>query len=491
MVRKLLQPSLARLNAPVKGSVAVGCFESEQPPVEGLEEATARQVLAAVSTRRWAAEPDKQLRLSTENDTASIALHGLGKREAFDATRLRRWLDQVSENCAAESSADLLLVPPHHPWLASAEGASALLRQLSLMSYSFDDYRQASGRELRRLRLLPPEACETVYRASRKEAAAVADGIALTRHLANTPPNRATPAWMASQARSLARRTGAKVRVLGPKELKRLKMGALLAVGQASANTPRFVRLEIGNRGPVIALVGKGITFDTGGVSIKPGAAMDEMKYDKAGACTVLGIVEAVAALDLPVRLRAYLALAENMVGSRAYRPGDIVTTRSGKTVEVLNTDAEGRLVLADAFALAFEEQPDALVEFSTLTGATVVALGHHGAALYTPDDDMADSLLGAAADAGERLWRMPLWPEFGEEMKGRHADLKNLGIRWGGANSAAAFLAEFTGDHPSWAHVDIAGTAWVPGDQGQRFGATGYGVASTVNWLVRRGAAS
>jgi leucyl aminopeptidase len=291
---------------------------------------------------------------------------------------------------------------------------------------------------------------------------------------------------MESQARELAESRRLDFTVLGADQLAARGMGGLLAVGSGSAHEPRLVRLQWGDTGPRVALVGKGVTFDTGGISIKPAADMDEMKYDKSGACAALGVARAVAALELPVRLRVYLPFAENMLDSRSYRPGDIIRCANGKTVEITNTDAEGRLILADALSLATEERPDALLEYSTLTGACVVALGHSAAGLYTPDVALAGELLSAAESSGERLWRMPLWPEFMEEMKGKHADLKNSAGRWGGANTAAAFLSHFVGGLRRWAHLDIAGVAWVnPEDQGYR-GATGFGVACTLDWLRR-----
>jgi leucyl aminopeptidase len=197
----------------------------------------------------------------------------------------------------------------------------------------------------------------------------------------------------------------------------------------------------------------------------------------------VLGIVRAAAESSLPVRLRAYLPLAENMPDGAAYRPGDILTMHNGKTVEITNTDAEGRLLLADALALAAAEKPDAMLDFSTLTGACVVALGLTGAGLFTPDDDLASALLAAADEAGERLWRLPLWPEFAEEMKGTHADLRNSAGRWGGASSAGAFLANFVGNS-RWAHLDIAGPAYVGAEGKGAKGATGFGIATTLRWL-------
>jgi leucyl aminopeptidase len=487
-VSPIIEPTLGRDLRPRHGLLAVACLEDAPLPIDALDEATAKVIRKAVEARGWRGERDRQLRLTAADGEVAVTLYGLGPTASFAARRLATWIDATAGDARALGASELLVAPPRHPMLETAEGAAALLRHLALTGYHFDRFRPGARKNaLRKVRVAATREDLRILRAARPRAVATARGVTLARDLANTPPNRATPAWMAAQARALARRVGGKVKVLGPKELRKMGMEALLAVGRGSANPPRLVRLEIGDRGPAVALVGKGITFDTGGISLKPGAGMDEMKFDKAGACTVLGIVEAVAELELRVRLRAYLPLAENMPGSRAYRPGDIVRTRNGKTVEVLNTDAEGRLVLADAIALAVEEKPDALVEYSTLTGATVVALGHHGAALYTPDDALAGELLRSAEEAGERLWRMPLWSEFREEMKGRHADLRNLAGRWGGGNTAAAFLAEFVGETEAWAHLDIAGTAWVPADQRGSFGATGYGVASTVGWLLAR----
>jgi leucyl aminopeptidase len=264
-------------------------------------------------------------------------------------------------------------------------------------------------------------------------------------------------------------------------------MGGILAVGGGSANPPRLVRLEWGEGDEVISFVGKGVTFDTGGISIKPSAAMEEMKYDKCGACAVLGLSRAIAALRLPGRFRAYLPLVENMPGGASYRPGDIVKCFNGKTVEIINTDAEGRMILADAMAWAAAEKPTTLIEFSTLTGASVVALGEEGAALYTPDDSLAEELVRASEASGERLWRMPLWREFSEEMKGVHGDLRNLGGRWGGANQAAAFLGNFVGRTRRWAHLDIAGTAYKASQEQKVSGATGFGVALVIEWLLAR----
>ena len=266
-------------------------------------------------------------------------------------------------------------------------------------------------------------------------------------------------------------------------------MGAFLAVAQGSQQAPYLIQIDYKPRVRAkkhAVVVGKGVTFDTGGISIKPAASMEEMKWDKCGACAVLGVLEAAARLALPFRLRAYLPLAENMPDGSAYRPGDIVRISNGRTVEIVNTDAEGRMILADALAWAASEKPDCLVEYSTLTGACVVALGPTGAGLFTPHDELAAQLLAAAEATGERLWRLPLWSEFLEEMKGSHSDLKNSGGRWGGASTAAAFLSQFVAPVERWAHLDIAGPAYVGSDGNKaRRGATGYGVPLTVGWLA------
>ncbi|MDX1383338.1 MAG: leucyl aminopeptidase, partial [Thermoanaerobaculia bacterium] len=389
---------------------------------------------------------------------------------------------QRALGAAAEARVDrLALVLPRHRVIRS--GAAASYARLALGRYRFEEFRSRNGNDRpRAVQVFAPAAERKALRAAAPLGRAIAEGVALSRDLGNTPPNVATPQWMAARARSLARSIDGRARVLTPREMEKRGMGGILAVGGGSANPPRLARIDWGTRGPVVALVGKGVTFDTGGISIKPAAAMDEMKYDKCGACTVLGIVKAVAAARLPVRLRAYLPLAENMPSGKAYRPGDIVRCYNGKTVEILNTDAEGRMILADSLAWAVKEKPDVLLEFSTLTGASVVALGEETAALFTPDDKLAAGLLDAAADSYERLWRMPLWPEYVEQMKGNHADLQNAGVRWGGANLAAGFLSQFVDDHPSWAHIDIAGPAMAKKPKG----ATGYGVAFTVDWMER-----
>jgi leucyl aminopeptidase len=453
-------------------------------PTEPLAPGTASTLRELARGPGWSGRLGQRFERLSAGGTV-VELAGLGALPDLEEAKLRAEIAAAVERAGRAGARRLGIVLPA---IGDGEGPTAepIARAAALAEYRFERFRQPAGDagSLEEILFVPAAHAGTAWRDGVRTAAAVAGAVAWTRDLANSPPNEATPAWIAARARDLARRTGARATVLGPAEMRRRGMGGILAVGGGSAHPPRMVRLAWGSQGPKVALVGKGVTFDSGGISIKPAAAMDEMKWDKCGACTVLGVLHAAAALELRVRLRLYLPLAENMLGAAAYRPGDIVRCANGKTVEILNTDAEGRLIVADALSWATAEKPDALLELSTLTGACVVALGQGAAGLFTPDDGLAGSLLAAAEASGERLWRLPLWPEFVEEMKGAHADLRNVAGRWGGASTAAAFLSQFMGGVARWAHLDIAGPAYVGGEDRARRGATGYGVATVVRWL-------
>jgi leucyl aminopeptidase len=269
-----------------------------------------------------------------------------------------------------------------------------------------------------------------------------------------------------------------------------MRMGAFFAVAQGSRNEPRLIEMRYrgaGTRVPTIALVGKGVTFDTGGISIKPSAKMEEMKFDMCGAAAVLGVMHAVAALKPRCNLLALVPATDNMPDGSAYRPGDIVRARNGKTIEIISTDAEGRLLLCDALAYAAEKKPACILDLATLTGACVVALGDAAAGIFGRDDELVADVEGASRSSGEQVWRLPLFPRYTEMMRSAYADLKNGGGRWGGACTAAAFLQEFVGEVP-WVHLDIAGTAWTERDAGYvRKGATGFGVRLLWEFLRRR----
>jgi len=469
----------------------LGAFEGESPDLEGLDEAVRRTAGRMAARSGWQGK-EEQSGQSDVPDGPVVVLSGLGKAADFSAVKLANWIGRTADWARGNGYRRVQYVLPRHPETAGAAAAERAVRWLSLAGYRFDRRsEEKNGAPLEGILVAPPAGEEGGYRAAVAFSRPIAEAAAFSRTLANTPPNEATTLWMAERAREMAAERGIAVTVLDETEMGRRGMGGLLAVGSGSAHPPRLVRLDWGTEGPVVALVGKGVTFDTGGISIKPAQSMEDMKYDKCGACTVLGIVRAVADLGLKVRLRAYCAFAENMPSGTAYRPGDIVRFYNGKTVEIINTDAEGRLILADSLAWAVEEKPDALLEFSTLTGAIVVALGHQAGGLFTPDDGLAAELLGASAESGERLWRMPLYPEYLEDMKGVHADLKNSAGRPGSSSTAAAFLSQFVGEQKSWAHLDIAGVAYLSAEVNpKRAGATGFGVASTVAWLRRRAGA-
>jgi leucyl aminopeptidase len=319
------------------------------------------------------------------------------------------------------------------------------------------------------------------------QAQGLATGFLRARELGNLPANICTPAYLARQARDIADQyENVEVDILKRKQMAELGMDALLGVGQGSKNTPRLIVLKY--RGadkeqqPVV-FVGKGITFDTGGISLKPADNMDQMKFDMCGAAAVIGAFEACASMQLPVNLVTIVAAAENMPGSNAYRPGDVLNSMSGQTIEVLNTDAEGRLVLCDALTYSQRFKPAALVDVATLTGACVVALGHHASALMSKHDDLAEALLLAGNQTVDRAWRMPLWDDYQVQLKTPFADMKNVGGMPAGSITAACFLARFA-KNQRWAHLDIAGSAW---KWGQTEGATGRPVGLLTQFLINQ----
>ena len=316
-------------------------------------------------------------------------------------------------------------------------------------------------------------------------------GIALRQGLGQPPGQRlhALPTSPSRRSPS-ARRHGMRVEALERKQIEKLGMGAFLAVAQGSREPPRFIVIEhMGGKKDErpVALVGKGITFDTGGISIKPAAEMDEMKFDMCGAASVLGTMKAIAMMKLPLNVVGVIPSTENMPGGNAIKPGDIVTTMSGQTVEILNTDAEGRLILCDALTYVQKYKPAAVVDIATLTGAMVIALGHVATGLFANSDPLARELLQAGETAWDRAWHMPLWDEYQDQLKSNFADFPNIGSRAGGSVTAACFLSRFTKSYP-WAHLDITGTAW---KSGAEKGATGRPVAMLTHFLARRAAAA
>jgi leucyl aminopeptidase len=315
---------------------------------------------------------------------------------------------------------------------------------------------------------------------------AIAEGAALARELGNLPGNICTPSYLAEQARALADDKGLKIEVLERDDMTKLGMGALLSVARGSHEPPKLVVLDYrgaGENDPPVVLIGKGITFDTGGISLKPGAEMDEMKFDMCGAASVLGAVKACARLKLALNLVAIIPTTENMPGGSASKPGDVVTSMSGQTIEILNTDAEGRLILCDALTYAERFRPACVLDVATLTGACVIALGHVATGLFSNDEALARDLLHCGQEAHDRVWHMPLWDDYQDQLKSNFADMANIGGRPAGSVTAACFLSRYAKRY-RWAHLDIAGTAW---RSGKEKGATGRPVPLLAHFLLHR----
>ena len=380
----------------------------------------------------------------------------------------------------------------------AAESREFLLRTFLLSGYRFDRYKseKRSGPDLATVRWnlergpwagVPRKDAEREAR----EASAIAVVSALVRDAGNTPSNDLVPRHFAAWAAREGKARGLTVRVLGKKEIAKERMGGLLAVNRGSVEEPRFVVMEYqgGRRGEApVALVGKGVTFDSGGISIKPSEKMGEMKWDMMGAATVVGAILAAADTRLPVNLVALAPLTENLPSGSAYKPGDIVRFRNGKTAEIDNTDAEGRVILADALDYAGEWKPSAIIDFATLTGAALVALGLEAAVVFSPDDGLSAGLISAGERTDERIWRLPVWEEYRDNIRSDWADMKNTGGRWGGSINGAMFLKEFVPKGTAWAHLDIAPTANYDGEHGgYPTGATSFGVALTLRWLRDR----
>lgn len=372
--------------------------------------------------------------------------------------------------------------------LDEAGRGAEIVHAAAFEGYRFDDYLSEPGDagtvRLKKLSIHTGAASRTALGRAVKTAAIVADGTSYARTLGNLPGNVCHPSYLAEEARRLGRaHPKLKVRIVEERQMRTMGMGAFLSVTAGTEQPAKLIVMEWSgaarSQRPRV-LVGKGITFDTGGISIKAGPGMDEMKFDMCGAASVFGTMQAVAGMDLKANVVGIVAAAENMPSGSASRPGDIVRTMSGQTVEILNTDAEGRLVLCDALTYAERFKPSAVVDVATLTGAAVVALGSHATALYANDDALAEALLGAGETTGDRAWRMPMWDDYQQQLKTNFADMANVGGREAGSVTAACFLSRFARAYP-WAHLDIAGTGW---NTGARKGATGRPVRLLTEWL-------
>ncbi len=433
-----------------------------------------------------------------ESGPDRVLLVGTGERGDLGAERLREVGGQAARR-AGELRVGELGVALSPSWLGGAldleAAARSLLEGVVLGAWRFDELRSEPADDDHRpplervtLHLLQSKAKGAVQRGA-ELGRVTAEGQNYARELAVRPGNIVNPRYLADEARHLGEEHGLRVTVLDPAAMKRDGMEAILAVAAGSEEEPRFIALEYGaeaKRGPLL-LVGKGVTFDAGGLSLKSPQSMETMKSDMSGAAAVLGAFKAVAELALPVHLVGLIPAVENMPSGHALRPGDVIGSRSRKTIEVVNTDAEGRLILADALSYAARYEPQAMVDIATLTGACVVALGHQATGLMGNNEALIEEIRQVGERAGERVWPLPLWDEYRDLLKSEIADIKNTGGRAAGTISAAMFLREFVGSVP-WAHLDIAGTAWAEkAGPFQPVGPTGVGVRLFTEWVRGR----
>ena len=425
-----------------------------------------------------------------------LILVGLGKKKDMGLDQIRQALGHAVKRVRqAKAGSFIVALPSVTPPGASMVDVGQVIAEGAILgNYQFDVYRseEPSSRDVAEMSVLVPQKSQQRRLAEGiRRGVATAEATVFVRDLCNHPSNVMTPTKIANEAKSIAKETGVGLKILGQKEMEELGMGALLGVAKGSHQPPKFIILQYhGSKKkdvrPVV-LVGKTITFDTGGISLKPAENMEQMKADMTGGAEVLATMRAAARLRLPLNLISILPAAENMPGGRAMRPGDVVKTLSGKTVEVQNTDAEGRLILSDALAYATRFKPAALIDIATLTGACVVALGQFAIGMFGTDAKLKEAVRKAGLHAGERVWEMPLWDEYFEQLRSDVADMRNIGGRGGGMITAALFLSKFVGDSP-WVHLDIASTDWSERERAYiPKGPTGIGTRLLIQYLMDR----
>ena len=484
------------LAAAKSGCVAVAVFENKKLSEAAKALDLNGEISAAVKSGDISGKPGSTLLLRGVGGVtaARVLLVGIGADEAISEKNFAGAVTAALKTFASLGAQDAIIAFPLEN--VKERDLNWALRSIVLAANDaeFRTDAQKSKKDpaptgVRKLAVAVPQATPQL-KAVLAQAQAIANGMNLTKELGNLSPNVCTPTYLANTAKKLAGDFGFDIEVLDRKQLEALKMGSFLSVTRGSEEPPKFIVLKHNggkkNDAPVV-LVGKGITFDTGGISLKPGANMDEMKYDMCGAGSVLGTFRAIGEMGLKLNVVGIVAACENMPSGRATKPGDIVTAMNGTTIEILNTDAEGRLILADALSYAERFKPAAVVDIATLTGACIVALGHHTSGLFTRHDDAHDTLAQELLDAGKQAndvaWRFPIGENYNEQLKSNFADLANIGTPGGASITAACFLENFTRNY-TWAHLDIAGTAW---KSGAAKGATGRPVPLLTTFLLNR----
>jgi len=477
------------------GCVLVGVFDGGKltESAEVLNNSARHYISDIIARGDMSGKAATTLLLHNVPDVASerVLLLGLGKRTELDARQYRDCVRAAMRALQATGAKDALLYLAELP-VRQRDGAWCINQAVLAAyetSYRSDQLKSKADKDKKPLKKIqfglltakPDAALDTAV----TQAIATAQGMVLAKNLGNLPGNVCTPTYLAQQAAALAKtHKSIKTTVLEEKDMQKLGMGSLLSVARGSAEPAKLITMEYhgaDKKQKPVVLVGKGITFDSGGISLKPGAEMDEMKYDMCGAASVLGTMQAIAEMGLKLNVVGIIPSCDNMPSGTASKPGDIVTSMSGQTIEILNTDAEGRLILCDALTYAARFEPDTVIDIATLTGACVIALGHVASGLFSNQDKLAQELLAAGEQTQDRAWHMPLWEEYQSQLDSNFADMQNIGGRPAGSVTAACFLARFTKDY-RWAHLDIAGTAW---KSGKEKGATGRPVPLLTQYLI------
>lgn len=488
-----------KLGAPEKSRgacIVVGIFESRKlsEPAKILDDTSKGYISNILRQGDMEGKANTTLLLHNVPDIPAkrVMLVGLGKEKDFNDRAYQLAVSTtfraLHQTGAADAALFLTEIPLKQRNVAWKITQTAIIAAES--TYRFDRLKSKPEKEhvvLSKAALyVSDQASLSIGEKALQQGLAIARGISVAKDLGNLAPNICTPTYLAEQATEMAKTYKLKVSVLGQKEMEKLGMGAFLAVARGSHQPAKLIVLEYRGMAKMdkpIVLVGKGVTFDTGGISLKPAAEMDEMKFDMSGAGSVLGVLTAVAEMKLPLNVVGIIPATENMPGGNATKPGDVVTSMSGQTIEILNTDAEGRLILCDALTYAERYKPDAVIDIATLTGACVIALGHVASGLMSNNDQLAKELLQASELASDRAWQLPLWSDYQEWLKSNFADMANIGGRSAGTITAACFLSRFTEKYP-WAHLDIAGTAW---KNGKEKGSTGRPVPLLTQFLISR----
>ncbi len=491
-----LQFTVKQLN-PVKHTsdcLILPCFEKAEMPevTKAVDQATQGELKRILTREKFQGKAGQSVLLLSAPGIAAerVLLVGLGSKK-ITAENFRKFVGKIADQVKSMPCKDIsLILDDLQVEHQNAEWMSRYItEQLGLLTYTSDGLKSKKSETpfvLKKVQLSFSKDQISAAEKGSKTGNGIARGVNLARYLGDLPGNICTPTYLAETAKQLAGKNRLKLTVLEEKDMKALGMGSLLSVSAGSDQPAKLIVMEYkggDKKSAPFALVGKGITFDTGGISLKPGPGMDEMKFDMCGAASVLGVMQTLIELQLPINVVGVIAASENMPNGKATKPGDIVTSMSGQTIEILNTDAEGRLVLCDALTYTEQFKPKTVIDIATLTGACVIALGNHASGLFSNNEKLSQELVKAGQESHDRVWPMPLWDDYQKQLDSNFADMANIGGKEGGSITAACFLSRFT-KNMQWAHLDIAGTAW---KSGAAKGATGRPVGLLVQYLLNQ----